>query len=131
MHTTPKNKFLKLILDAHTINGNDNNITVQEYAVINMPASASEIEKLSAMLDKSPIGINSDVLNINAATVMPIKGSHSFFPNIFIVYLTYAEIVYTPFYLNEAKKRLNIQKIVSERKNRRYNDSVKKERGNL
>ena len=34
-------------------------------------------------------------------------------------------------YLNEAKNRLNIQKNVSERKNRRYNDSVKKERGNL
>ena len=75
--------------------------------------------------------INSDVLNINAAMVMPIKGSHSFFSNVFIVRLTYGEIVYTPFYLNEAKNRLNIQKIVSERKNRRYNDSVKKERGNL
>lgn len=68
-----------------------------------MPASASEIEKLSAMLDKSQIGINSDVLNINAATVMPIKGSHSFFSNVFIVRLTYVEIVYTHLYLTEAK----------------------------
>ena len=42
-----------------------------------LPISASVMAKSSAMVDKRPIGINSDVLNKKAAKVIPIKGSHS------------------------------------------------------
>lgn len=47
--------------------------------MISIPALASVISKLFAISVKSPIGINSDVLNINAETVIPRSGSISFF----------------------------------------------------
>ena len=63
---------------AHTIRGSDNSMTAQEYTVISMPACASLMEKEAEILVSNPIGINSEVLKINADTVIPSKGNHSF-----------------------------------------------------
>ena len=60
--------------------------TAQEYAVIIIPACDSLIEKAVAMDVNNPIGINSDVLKIKAANVIPINGSHCFISSFFIIF---------------------------------------------
>ena len=46
--------------------------------VIIIPACVCVIEKVWAISVKSPMGINSDVLKINAAIVIPKSGIHCF-----------------------------------------------------
>ena len=69
------------------MSGRESNITIHEYTVINIPAFASEIEKLFAISVSRPIGINSDVLKINAETVIPINGSRSL--DVIFVFILY------------------------------------------
>lgn len=78
------NNFLNSIFDASNISGNDIKATTQAYTVINNPACDSETSKSLAMSVKSPIGINSEVLNTNAAHVSPTNGIQSFICGILI-----------------------------------------------
>ena len=64
-------------LEAQTISGIESTITTQAYMDTIRPISASVMAKSSAIADSSPMGINSDVLNKNAAQVIPASGSHS------------------------------------------------------
>ena len=73
----PSKSFFESILHTINISGSDNKVTVHEYTVIIIPACASVMWKLAAISLKSPIGINSEVLNINAESVIPRSGSHS------------------------------------------------------
>ena len=69
---------LKDTFDTAIMSGTDRIMTAHEYAVIIMPACDSLMEKATAMDVNNPIGMNSDVLKIKAANVIPINGSHCF-----------------------------------------------------
>lgn len=60
------------------MSGNDKIMTDHEYTVIMMPAVDSEIENALAIDVNKPIGINSDVLNINAASAIPMSGNRQY-----------------------------------------------------
>ena len=63
-------------------------MTIHEYTVISIPAFDSDMLNDFAMSVSKPIGINSDVLNMNAETVIPTSGSISFLVNLlFILFL--------------------------------------------
>ena len=82
------NSFLKSIFDTRSMSGRDSSITIHEYTVISIPAFDSDILNEPAMSVSSPIGINSDVLNMNAEMVIPTSGSISFLVNLlFILFL--------------------------------------------
>ena len=73
--------------------------------VIIIPACVCVIEKVWAISVKSPMGINSDVLKINAAIVIPISGIHCFlfinnhpFKNVFYFSTTLVENPIFSFY---------------------------------
>lgn len=77
---------LKDTFDTAIMSGTDRIMTAHEYAVIIMPACDSLMEKAAAMDVNNPIGMNSDVLKIKAANVIPINGSHCFVSSFFIVF---------------------------------------------
>ena len=82
------NNFLKSIFDTRSISGRDSSMTIHEYTVISIPALDSDMLNDFAMSVNKPIGINSDVLNMNAETVIPTSGSISFLVNLlFILFL--------------------------------------------
>ena len=66
------------IFETRIISGNDMSMTTNAYTDIIIPARASVVEKSAAMSLNSPIGMNSEVLNINAAQVNPIRGNQFF-----------------------------------------------------
>lgn len=76
---------LKDTFDTAIMSGTDRIMTAHEYAVIIMPACDSLMEKAAAMDVNNPIGMNSDVLKIKAANVIPINGSHCFISSFFII----------------------------------------------
>ena len=59
------------------MSGSDVAITTQAYTVMIMPALASLTPKSPAMPVKRPMGMNSEVLKMNAAHVRPRSDSHS------------------------------------------------------
>lgn len=60
------------------MSGRDSSMTIHEYTVISIPAFDSDMLNDFAMSVSNPIGINSDVLNMNAEMVIPTSGSISF-----------------------------------------------------
>ena len=59
------------------MSGSEARATTQAYMVMSMPAFDSEILKSAAMSDRSPIGMNSEVLKIKAENVSPVTGSQA------------------------------------------------------
>ncbi len=60
------------------MSGRDNSMTIHEYTVISIPAFDSDMLNDFAMSVSKPIGINSDVLNMNAETVIPTREAFLF-----------------------------------------------------
>lgn len=83
INRTGRNEYLEIDI----MSGNDRIMTDHEYTVIMMPAVDSEIENALAIEVNKPIGMNSDVLNINAASAIPINGNSCFVDNLFITLL--------------------------------------------
>lgn len=83
----PMNSFLKSIFDTRSMSGRDNSMTIHEYTVISIPAFDSDMLNDFAMSVSKPIGINSDVLNMNAETVIPTSGSISFLVNLLFIFI--------------------------------------------
>lgn len=74
--TIDSRSFLFSVLEKAIIRGNEASATTQAYTVIRIPALDSVMEKSEAMSVRSPIGMNSEVLNMNVEKVSPITGSH-------------------------------------------------------
>lgn len=66
------------------INGKEAIPTTHAYADIKKPALDSVILKSAAISLKSPMGINSVVLNIKAERERPINGNHFFISTCFL-----------------------------------------------
>ena len=69
--------FLLSFLAKTSLSGSEARATTQAYMVMSMPAFDSEILKSAAMSDRSPIGMNSEVLKIKAENVSPVTGSQA------------------------------------------------------
>ena len=59
------------------MSGTDNRHTAHAYAVIRMPPVASFTPKSAEMSTSRPMGMNSDVLNMNAVAATEIIAAHS------------------------------------------------------
>ena len=64
---------LRLNREASTMRGIDKSATAHAYSEMMSPASASVIEKLSAMSTRRPMGMNSDVFITNAENASPMR----------------------------------------------------------
>lgn len=74
--TIDSRSFLFSVLEKAIIRGNEASATTQAYTVIRIPALDSVMEKSEAMSVRSPIGMNSEVLNMNVEKVSPTTGNH-------------------------------------------------------
>ncbi len=57
--------------------GSESNMTAQAYTEMINPVTPSLVPNEAPMPVKRPTGMNSEVLKMNAETVMPIRGNHS------------------------------------------------------
>ena len=76
--------FRLSVLAKASIRGSDASATTHAYTVIISPACDSDIWKSPAMSDRSPMGMNSDVLKMNVENVSPITGSQPLNPEILL-----------------------------------------------
>ena len=63
--------------EPNIIRGSDSSMTAQAYTEMMSPVTPSLVPNEAPMPVKRPTGMNSEVLNMNAETVMPIRGNHS------------------------------------------------------
>ena len=62
--------------DAAIMSGRESSITAHAYTVIMTPAAASVMPKPEAISVKRPMGMNSEVLSMNAESVRPASAIH-------------------------------------------------------
>ena len=72
------------VLANTSISGSEAIATTQAYTVIIIPVCASPIPKSAPMSLRRPIGMNSEVLNMNAASIRPARGIHCFIKSPFV-----------------------------------------------
>ena len=63
--------------EPNIIRGSDSSMTAQAYTETISPVTPSLVPNEAPMPVRRPTGMNSEVLNMNAETVMPMRGNHS------------------------------------------------------